>query len=730
MPLLPRLSVVTFTDGPVRLVAAALAEVRPIAHEIVVAVDAKVPVEELGALQGVADRVVRSEFEPPLEANLAWLHSLATGDWVLRLDSDDVVSEQLCHRLSTPGWDAGLTHVYLQYRWLVGDGSSAIAAAPWWPDPVLRLVRNEPGLVRFGTRAHELPVVAGPHQFWDEPLYHLDLVLRDVEDRRSKVRRYERDRPGLRTAAGASVSATYYLPEDRPSPPATHPLPPVDAEAIREVLASRTSARALPVVDPERLGPIVHLADRRAPAPSPGDAAVRVVGSSPLTVVEGSGAIATVGVTNRSSRTWSPTDEPADVVGARFVADHGDLTGFELREELPGPVDPGQEVLVRVPIPPWAPIEATAVKVGVVQDGVGWHDAEATVALRRIEGRRVLLSTGVSPTPHLGDDLITRAVLEAVAIHLPDVVPVLLAHPAGDLAERFGCDVATSPIAWASERRGDRSRRPRDLVSTARRIARGEPAPDEEVADLLAPFASASALVLAPGGGLTSQYAEEALQVFALEAAIARAFDLPVLVEGPSIGPLGVRKDQAMVAEILNEATRITVRDPGSLDAANRIGRDVQVELVADPATSALPSEPVDRELVRRWRHARNIPDDRAYVVVSLRAGTDGPRQVGAVRQVLEALPEHTAFVYLPHCTGDPAEDDLAMLDDPWLGAHLVAFDPALGPAAAVALVEGATITCGTRFHLSVLAAAAGVPAVAVVSGEYDRLRLRSVVAD
>jgi hypothetical protein len=119
-----------FTNGPTPLVAASLREVRPVAHEIIVAVDDRVPVDQLGPLQAVADRVVRAEFVYPLEANLQWLHQQATGDWVLRLDGDDLVSEALLRRLSTPGWDEGITHAYLQYRWLWGGPNRMLDQAP------------------------------------------------------------------------------------------------------------------------------------------------------------------------------------------------------------------------------------------------------------------------------------------------------------------------------------------------------------------------------------------------------------------------------------------------------------------------------------------------------------------------------------------------------------------------------------------------------------------------
>jgi hypothetical protein len=145
----PSLSVVSFTNGPIPRVAASFARIRDLADEIVVAVDQRVGPDALGPLHEVADRVVRAEYVTPFEANLAWLDSLATCDWVLQLDGDDVVSDALIDRLSTPGWDDGITHAYISYRWLWPCPDRMLAQGPWWPDPALRLFRTTPGITRY-----------------------------------------------------------------------------------------------------------------------------------------------------------------------------------------------------------------------------------------------------------------------------------------------------------------------------------------------------------------------------------------------------------------------------------------------------------------------------------------------------------------------------------------------------------------------------------------------------
>lgn len=720
-----------FTKDPPALVGASLRQVRPVAHEIVVAVDHRVPVEELGPIQAVADRVVRAEFLPTLEANLHWLHQQATGDWVLRLDGDDLVSDALVRRLGTPGWDQGITHAYIQYRWLWGAQDQMLDQAPWWPDPALRLIRNLPGIVQFPHAVHEVARVAGAARFWDEPIYHLDLLIQDEAARAAKASGYEHLNPGHRTDRGWSVSTAYYLPERLAEPPRTATLPPVDAAVVASVLAAhRSIAPPPPPADMDALAQVVTAADRRTPPPTPGDVRVRLLSPDPIPVVDGRSAVVTLGVTNNGTRNLDPSDDPADVVGGQFLDQTGSQVGFELRQPLPGPIQPGEEALVRLPLPPWLPAGAASLRVGVVQDGVGWHDATASAGLRLQRGRRILVRTGISVERHLGDDLITTEFLAGLASCLPDVVPVLLAHPSDGIAERFGCEVATSPVALAtsSNRSGDSNRRSRDLVTQARLMAKGTLPADPLVAEVLAPFAEASALVLAPGGGLASRYSAEALMVCATEALIARAFGLPVFIEGPSIGPIEMRRDHTALAQLLNEATRLTVRDRSSSDAARRIGRAVEPIVVPDLATGSVRHTGRAGEDAAAWLAARNVPADRAYALISLRDGFTDAKHLATVQAAVGALPEHTALIFVPHVADPHGADDLSILrDDAWAGAHLVPWDPTMGDAATVALVAGAFMTIGSRFHLSVLAASAGVRAVGLVGDEYDRLRLRAL---
>src|SRR5690606_10100151 len=157
----PTLSVCTFTDRSAAHVALVLAPLRSVVDEIVVVLDHRVAVDGIDALDGVADRVVRAEYEAPLEANLPWMHSLCTSDWVLRLDGDELPSQALVRRLADRSWQADITHAFVNRRWVWGNGSRVLDEHPWWPDPQLRIVRNSTGMVAFPTNTHDLPVIGG-----------------------------------------------------------------------------------------------------------------------------------------------------------------------------------------------------------------------------------------------------------------------------------------------------------------------------------------------------------------------------------------------------------------------------------------------------------------------------------------------------------------------------------------------------------------------------------------
>lgn len=105
--------------------------------------------------------------------------SLATHDWVLVLDADEVVSpalaESVRRAVESPGEAAGFRMSRLSHV-----GERAVRHGVWWPDRKLRLGLRSRGLRATGGRVHERIEVDGEVRELGEPLLHRP--YRDVAD--------------------------------------------------------------------------------------------------------------------------------------------------------------------------------------------------------------------------------------------------------------------------------------------------------------------------------------------------------------------------------------------------------------------------------------------------------------------------------------------------------------------------------------------------------------------
>ena len=209
-----------------------LRSVRPVADEIVVAVDASSTDGTEKVCGGYADKLFRVEPVGYLAPALGWLHQQCSGDWVLRLDDDELPSGRLLGALPELMQDGETTHYWLRRRWLSGqDPRCWISEHPWWPDWSLRLHRNIPSIAHVPARVHTRVEVWGAARYvYEGSIYHLDLLYHDVEQRRKKVySRYESRAPGKGLVhvylPEETSPATLPLPEDDPPPGAPEPGP-------------------------------------------------------------------------------------------------------------------------------------------------------------------------------------------------------------------------------------------------------------------------------------------------------------------------------------------------------------------------------------------------------------------------------------------------------------------------------------------------------------------------
>ena len=376
------LSVTCMTYRPVRA-AAVLALHRPLADEVVVALDDRAAPGAEGPLAGVADSVVRYPYAEPVERPWAWLHAKCTGDWVLSIDDDEIPSRALLAALPELVAAHDVTHYWLPCLWLYPTADRYLAVRPWSPDYHVRLVLNDPRIRSFPGRMH-VPIAAfGPGRYLEEGFYHAVLLLEPPGGREQKAARYERLYPGRRVA-GRPLNEAYYLPE-RVDPP-TLEVPAEDRELVAGALA--------PARRPE--GPAVE-ARRATRAEIDRHWAGRAVDgyAAALSLLEpvpplraGVHEHVFVRVENGGADRWpwSGGGLPEVRLGARWLRDGRVAEGP--RTGLPADLVPGGSAIV--PLPVVAPSEPGlyTLEIDLVHEHVRWFDqplrVQVEVAPRRL----------------------------------------------------------------------------------------------------------------------------------------------------------------------------------------------------------------------------------------------------------------------------------------------------------------------------------------------------------
>jgi hypothetical protein len=426
------LSACLLTTDPAPRVAATLKPLRGLADEVVIAADSRIDQSTLAGYASLADKLFQLDFRL-YERHLAWLHAQCSGDWILRLDGDEVPSRAFVERLPELVSRSDLDQVWVRRAWLHGDARHELTDLPWSTDYLNRLVRNAPGL-RFPGRQHMHAAPRAPAAYVEEPVYHLELLLADEDSRRAKAIRYEVAHPNIVAPGGGRLNEAFYLPELRTSPPARREVPLEDLALLRAAVAADAElvpgdpgrARAIPLVESDALweGRIVPDQDHRATlAALEADVRFGCGERRPLMVA----------VTNCGGTHWPGGLEAAPMIRLSYRWHHEDgsvLVPEGLRTPFPGPVAPGERVVVPVDVA--APTEAGRflLSVDVVHEHVRWFGAgceipvwvanvavlpPAGVRLRERRGalhrsRRRMLIPRVIHRIWLGDDPVPESV--------------------------------------------------------------------------------------------------------------------------------------------------------------------------------------------------------------------------------------------------------------------------------------------------------------------------------
>jgi glycosyltransferase involved in cell wall biosynthesis len=212
----PRLSVCLTTYNMGAILPVVLDNVDAVADEIVVVDNFSTDATAEIVARHAKARLLQRPFPGSLGLNKNLSIDAATGDWVLIVDSDELLGDELRRRLPRLVASRFIDFYKLPRYWLSPTvAGHYVHSDKHYPDWQLRLFRNRP-FFRYPADSgvhHHFPregrgrgrKLAGCH------LFHLDFLLLDRAQRERKVAERTRTDPRSR-----DVNQAFYLFEDRP----------------------------------------------------------------------------------------------------------------------------------------------------------------------------------------------------------------------------------------------------------------------------------------------------------------------------------------------------------------------------------------------------------------------------------------------------------------------------------------------------------------------------------
>jgi hypothetical protein len=425
------LSVCCLTGGaaPGRL-AAVLGLLRPVADEIVVAVEARNYLECVTALSGVADRLVSFPLEEAGDRPIAWLFAQCEADWIFNIDDDEVPGADLIALLPELVADDDVTHHWISRRWLFQESGSYLDEPPWFPEYQLRLVRDDPRFLHFSDEFHRPVIALGPARFIDAPLWHLQFLVQSYRRRWAKALAYERARRGMRLA-GVSHNSGLYLPELRVAP-RLGSVPGVDVPLIDAALAAaaalsataRVQTRAASVEDIERHwpgGPFPESLYRARLELRQELRLIRTGGHQTVDVLVENGS--------DSVWRWGKEAQPEIRLAYRWHREDGPHVEPEgLRTPFPADLAPGRRQLVPVDVVAPAAPGRYRLEIDLVHEYERWFGCSVNCDVLVLPARRIAIA---------GDPMRVDEILDVLVL-LPELEPLLLQAQLDLPPQRFG----------------------------------------------------------------------------------------------------------------------------------------------------------------------------------------------------------------------------------------------------------------------------------------------------
>ena len=220
-------------------------------------------------------------------------------------------------------------------------------------------------------------------------------------------------------------------------------------------------------------------------------------------------------------------------------------------------------------------------------------------------------------------------------------------------------------------------------------------------------------LLISGGGGLIQDTTSALSPLYYLAILrLARLVGVPYMIFAQGIGPLRSHLVRRATARCFRRAAAITVRDEQSAQLLAELGLTApQPEVTADPAVLLAPCPPAR---TRRLLAERGLAPGTPVVGLALRSwpGTDVARPAAAlIRHIREAYSAQALLIpFQP-------EQDLSLA---WQVAgeakgHARILEPAVTPQELRGVISRLDLLVSMRLHGLIFAAAAEVPALAVV---------------
>jgi hypothetical protein len=372
------LSVCCVTGDPPKRVAAVLGALRGVAEEIVVAADASSQVGTAPEVAAVADRICEIDYEPPLERYLAWLHSLCQGDWIFRIDGDEMPSTALVKGLPNLMQARDVVQYRLPRRWLFGDAEHWLDQPPWSPDYQIRLVRNDPAMLRFPGTVHSSVEPVLPARYLEMSFYHLVLLTTSREERERRIALYE-ELP--RSQGHVVANEEFYLPELR-APHAVRPVPIEDVSLITPALVATGTSGHVARLSPERIArrDIERTWALRKLPPAAYDVVLTPLADD-VAADPRQERLIPIRIENRGPERFPWGEfEPRIRLGYRWL--DGEAAGMEgPRTLLPSDVAPGASAIALLRVVAPSRSGRARLEVDLVHEGVRWFGTGATVTM-------------------------------------------------------------------------------------------------------------------------------------------------------------------------------------------------------------------------------------------------------------------------------------------------------------------------------------------------------------